>query len=173
MLKQKSFLLLALTCFWFCHSPLNSQRSTTGTGPLLELNKNGDALNKIVFLTYEVVLVDSAKDEYSFALVDKKFSPGTLKKDMSPSDEIKDPAYFYYEFGGAQDKPNKQYKVLNPLNLTLEYPEDNGALNKKTVYKKKGELTIRFQYEQSLKSLSIFKVKPSSLTLKKIYDATL
>ena len=173
MLKQSSIILLSLTCFWFCHSPLKSQRSGNAKTPLLELNKNGDALNKIVFLTYEVALVDSTKDEYSFVLVNKKFSEGSLKKDSAPLDEVKDPAYFYYEFAGAEDKPNKQYKVLNPLKLTLEYPEDNGALNKKTVYKKKGEFIIRFQYVQSLKSISIFKVKPSSLTLKKIYDATL
>lgn len=173
MFKQCCFLLGAVTCFWFCHSPLKSQNSNGVTSPGLALNKNGDALNKIVFLTFEVTLVDSVKDEYSFSLLHKNFSVGTLKKDLSLNDERKDDAYLYYGFEGAADKPNKQYKVLNPLVLTLEYPEDNGALNKKTVYKKKGELTIRFQYEQNLKSISIFKVKPGSLTLKKIYDATL
>ena len=173
MLKQTSFLLLTLTCFCFCNSPLKTQRSGLVTRPMLELNKSGDALNKIVFLTYEVVLVDSAKDEYSFSLVNKTFSNGTLKKDLAPNDEIKDASYFYYEFAGGQNKLNKQYKVLNPLNLTLEYPEENGTLNKKTVSKKKGELTIRFVYEEQLKSISIFKVTPNSINLKKIYNASL
>jgi hypothetical protein len=173
MFSKFGLLLLTTGLLVCCHAPLKSQDRSFKPNEDLNLNRNGEALDKIAFLTFEVTLTDSVKDEYQFKLVKTFFTNGSLKKGIATANEVKEPRYLYYQIDGGSAKQEDYSKVPDPLKMVYEFPGENGALNKKTFVNKKGELIIRFQYEKTTKAISIFKMEPNTLTLKKVYNATL
>ncbi|RAJ05308.1 hypothetical protein LX64_02465 [Chitinophaga skermanii] len=138
----------------------------------LALNKNGEAINKIVFLTYRVTY-DSTRQQYDFKLTNKFFADGELNPNMLAQVPSIEPNYLYCEVTG---KYGTQYnKVENPLQIVREYPADDesGALAKITIHQKEGEFTARFQYNSDVKYLMIKIPNLQSQQLKTIYYAQL
>jgi hypothetical protein len=138
----------------------------------LTLNKSGDAINKIVFLTYKVTY-DSLKQQYAFALVNKVFADGALNPNALAEQPNIEPHYFYCEVTGSQ--ATQYNKVEDPLNIIREYPSDesSGKLTKIEMHLPEGEITLRFQYTSDTKSLLIKTPLPHSQKLKTIYYAQL
>lgn len=160
----------------------------TSTNKMLKLNKddiaqqlnvfsqirNANTSNKIVFLTFEVTVNDGTKDQYSFRLVHKIFADGRLKKSPYSSEPVLEQNYFYCELANANSQRLELIKTENPLQKVYEFPGDEKDLGKQVITQQKGQFTIRFQYSEVIKYLSIF--KPGSTepkTLKKIYNAVL
>ncbi|MHA4844815.1 hypothetical protein ACX0G7_11660 [Flavitalea antarctica] len=174
-MKQLSclFILLSLI-FHGCHSLSNVQKAPNELpAQQLNLDKNA-AENKIVFLTFEVSLVDSAQDVYSFRLKNKTFSEGLLKKSALTTSEPVQPGYLYYQLSSEPSTGKNLVKVQNPLQPTYEFTsEQSGSLDRRTLTNKRGDLTIRFQYQKELKYLTFYKPVPQTLTLKKVYHAEL
>ena len=140
----------------------------------LELNKRNNTLNKIAFLTFSITLKDSTKDLYEIRLINTIFAEGALKKADFAEKTVIEPNYLYYQILGENGakKGDHYERIENPLSQVYEYPSGNGTLAKKTITKSFGELVIRFQYDQTTKSILIFKPDPLSLVLKPIYHAT-
>jgi hypothetical protein len=138
----------------------------------LTLNKSGDAINKIVFLTYKVTY-DSLKQQYAFTLINKVFADGSLNPNTLSEKPDIEPHYFYCEVTGSQ--ATQYNKVEDPLNIIREYPSDesSGKLTKIELHLPEGEITLRFQYSAGTKSLLIKIPYPDSLKLKTIYYAQL
>jgi hypothetical protein len=160
--------ILISILFLQCRSSNGLRRPTEQ----LTLNKNGDAINKIVFLTYKVTY-DSLKQQYSFGLVNKVFADGTLNPNTLSEQPYIEPHYFYCEVTGS---PATQYnKVEDPLNIVREYPSDetSGQLAKIEMHLPEGEITLRFQYTSGVKNLLIKVPFPHSQKLKTIYYAQL
>jgi hypothetical protein len=170
-LKPVFFLILVICCFG-CTPRQISQNKMSRPSEDLQLNKDNQALNKIVFLTFEVALIDSASEVYGFRLINKTFSTGTLKKETQGNLESNDRGYLYYTLD-ENNTTSTFSKVPDPLEMILEYPVENQSMEKKTFYRKKGEITLRFQFKKSSKTISIFKVAHNSQTLKNVYYATL
>lgn len=138
----------------------------------LTLNKDGTALNKIVFLTYKVTY-DSLQQRYNFQLINKVFADGELNPNTLAEPPSVEPNYFYCEVNG---KAAIQYnKVEDPLHIVREYPSDDtsGKLAKTDIYLPEGEITLRFQYIPGVKNILIKTPFPHSQKLKTIYYAQL
>lgn len=174
-MKQLSclFVLLSLV-HQGCHSPSNIQKESNKL-PAQQLNLDKSAAeNKIVFLTFEVSLVDSAQDSYSFLLKNKTFSEGLLKKSALTTSDPVQSGYLYYQLSSEPSAPKNLVKVQNPLQRTYEFPsEQTGSLEQRTLSNKTGNLTIRFQYQKELKYLTFYKPQTPTLTLKRVYYAEL
>ncbi len=172
MFLNPVFALLLVTCCFGCTPRQISQNKMTRPLEDLQINKDNQALNKIVFLTFEVSLIDSAREEYGFRLINKTFSTGTLKKETKSNLGPTGRGFLYYTLDENNNKPIFA-KVPDPLEMLVEYPGENQSMEKKTFYRNKGEITIRFQFEKNAKTISIFKVSRNSQTLKKVYYANL
>jgi hypothetical protein len=138
----------------------------------LTLNKDGAALNKIVFLTYKV-RYDSLQQQHSFQLINKIFADGELNPNTLAEQSYIEPDYLYCEVTGT---PATQYnKVEDPLLLIREYPADehSGQLTKVEIRQPEGEITLRFQYMPGVKNILIKIPYPHSQKLKTIYYAQL
>lgn len=149
------------------------QRGTTVEK--LNLNSTGAAINKIAFLTFRITATDTLKDLFDIKLINTHFAEGLLKKNVVATETVIEPYYLYYQVYREDKKRQDKHfeRVINPLSKVLEYSSEDGKLAKKTVYNNSGELVIRFQYDQNLKSLKIFKPDQRSLALKPIYHAIL
>lgn len=146
----------------------NSQVDRIG----LSADKKAD--HKIVYLSFDISLTDSIYDEYSVKIKNKILAEGVLKKSVFRESLVIEKGYLYYELSpGDSSSSNRLQKIQNPLLKTYEYPGEDGTLNKQTFPSSRGVLTIRFQYENSLKSISIYKPDKNSISLKKIYYALL
>ncbi len=129
---------------------------------------------KLVFLTFEVTANDSTKDQYTFRLVNKILADGRMKKSPYSSEPVIEQNYFYCELATANSERLELIKTENPLQKVYEFPGDNKDLGKQVITQQKGQFTIRFQYSDAIKYLSIFKPgNTESKTLKKIYYAVL
>lgn len=139
----------------------------------LSLQGEQNSTSKIAFFTFRVSLKDSAKDSYEIKLLNTTFAEGALKKKTFAEKTVVEPNYLYYQILGENSTGSSKHyeRVQNPLSVVYESPADNGALTKTTITKKSGEMVIRFQYDQSTKSILIFKPDPASLSLKPIYHA--
>jgi hypothetical protein len=138
----------------------------------LTLNKDGAALNKIIFLTYRVTY-DSLKQQHNFQLINKIFADGELNPNTLAEQPSIEPNYFYCEVNGTAAI---QYnKVEDPLHVIREYPSDenSGKLTKVEIHQPEGEITLRFQYIPGVKKLLIKIPFPHSQKLKTIYYAQL
>ena len=155
-----------------CHTTSKIQRSSEEYKERLEINKAGSALNKIVFLTFEVSSADSAKDIYDFKLKNTFFASGALKQATLDIQIPVEPYYFYYRISDENQKTVNYQKVQNPLQTVYEFPGENG-LSKKLIEKKSGELVVRFNYTKDSKYISFLKLDPYTKTLKTIYHALL
>jgi hypothetical protein len=174
-MKQLSCLFVLLSLVHHgCHSLSNTQKAGNEL-PAQQLNLDKSAAeNKIVFLTFEVSLVDSAQDSYSFLLKNKTFSEGLLKKSALTTSEPVRSGYLYYHLSSEPSAPKNLVKVQNPLQPTYEFTsEQMGSLERRTLSNKKGNLTIRFQYQKDLKYLTFYKPQTQTLTLKRIYHVEL
>ena len=175
-MKKKPWLslfpVLFVLMFGNCSAPLKVQHSSEGLNDKLEINKNGTALNKIVFLTFEVTLVDSINDLYNFKLKNTLFAPGLLKQNKLDDQMAIEPYYFYYQVSGENQKLKTYQKVQNPLQTVYEYAGENG-LNKKLIQKRSGEMIVRFNYNKDSKYISFFKPDNNTKTFKTIYHALL
>jgi hypothetical protein len=174
-MKQLSCLFVLLSLVHHgCHSHSNIQKAGNEL-PAQKLNLDKSAVeNKIVFLTFEVSLVDSAQDSYSFLLKNKTFSEGILKKSALTTSEPVQSGYLYYQLSSAPSTPKNLVKVQNPLQPTYEFTsEQTGSLERRTISNKRGTLTIRFQYQKELKYLTFYKPQTQTLTLKRVYHAEL
>ncbi len=165
------FLLLAVTILVACNGSKKVATQEIGeTAEQLDIFKNEKAANKIVFLTFDITEVDSAKEEYSLKLVNKIFAEGTLKKSSYSSVEEIEKNYLYCELIGADGKRIEMIKTEDPLRTVYEFPGDGGSFGKTEIKKRKGQFTIRFQNSSDIKYLSVFKAGDQ---LKKIYYAAL
>jgi hypothetical protein len=164
-------LLLSILLFSGCRTAQQKGIRMSVVTDRLQLNV-GESENKIIFLTYEVSLADSITDVYAFRFLKSTAVDGNLKNILSKEKQPFDPTYLYVQFD--ENEVLKQYlKVHDPLKMQLEYPGENSSLEKRTFINKKGEITIRFLLTGKLKTISIFKVQPITLQLKKVYHASL
>ena len=164
-------LLFIILLFSSCGTALQKGNQTAPSTDRININ-TGEGENKIVFLTYEVTLADSIADVYALRLLQSTAVNGNLKNILSSEKSPFDPTYLYVQFDETEGL--KQYlKVHDPLKMQLEYPGENSSLEKRTFINKKGEITIRFPYFGRLKTISIFKVQPITLQLKRVYHASL
>lgn len=164
--------ILALLFFTHCRSTRTADGSLRKPTEKLALNTNGEAVNKIVFLTYKVNY-DSLTQQYRFSLINKYFADGELNPNMLAEQPAIEQGYFFCEVTGTAQK---QYnKVEDPLQLVREYPSDDtsGKLSKIVIYQKEGEITLRFQYIPGVKNILIKTPFPHSQQLKTIYYAQL
>jgi hypothetical protein len=130
--------------------------------------------SKIAFFTFRVSLKDSATNAYEVKWLSAKFAEGRIKKPSFVQQTIVKPNYLYYQILGEKGAGGNGHfeQVQDPLSTAYESPGDDGGLTKTVVRKKSGELVIRFQYDETTKSILIFKPDPASLNLKPIYHAT-
>jgi hypothetical protein len=132
----------------------------------------GSDSSRILFLTYELELVDSTSDTYRCTLKRSFFAPGKLNTNNEEGDYVA-ANYLYYQLTDADGKKGQLIKIRNPLMMDYEFPVEGNQLSRATVISKKAECTIRFQWQGSYKNISIFSAAPKSSTAKKIYDAAL
>ena len=151
-----------------CSTP---KKITKAKGNNLNVAGKENAENKILFLTFNITLVDSVSDTHVVSLVYAAFAPGRLHQNAFRSDTSLDPYYLYCEIAGDDKKRTTLLKVQNPLFTVLEYSPEPGILNKKLFVKKSGEISLRFQYTKASKYLTIYKPDSGLRTLKKIYHA--
>ncbi len=139
----------------------------------LGVNTEGAAEDKIVYLTFEVQLIDSTLDLYSFTLKHKVLAAGRLKENFGGAPYIADSNALFYQLATDTTTTRQLVKIQNPLRKTIEYSPAERQLEVKTIYRTKGDLTIRFQMEKGIRYLSFYKLQPHSATLKRIYHALL
>jgi len=164
--------VLALLFLVHCRSARTTDGSLRKPVEKLALNTNGEAINKIVFLTYRVTY-DSLTQQYNFRLTRKFFANGELNPNMLAEQSYIEPGYFYCEITGTE---KKQYnRVEDPLQLVREFPSDDtsGQLSKVVIHQSEGDITLRFQYVPGSKNLLIKIPFPHSQKLKTIYYAQL
>lgn len=125
---------------------------------------------KILFLTLNMTLIDSASDTYQFSLVNSVFADGQLHKNSLKEPSI-EPFYLYCEITDDDKKRSDFIKVRNPLLKVVEYSPEIGKLDKKLFVSQTGEIYLRFQFSKTSKYLTIYKPQPDLRTLKKIYHA--
>lgn len=160
--------VLVCLLFMHCRSAGELRKPTDK----LTLNKDGTALNRIVFLTYKVTY-DSLKQQYGFQLINKIFAEGELNPNTLSEQPYTEPGYFYCEVTGTN--ATQYNKVEDPLNIIREYPSDDnsGKLTKTAIHLPEGEITLRFQYMPGVKNILIKIPFPHSQKLKTIYYAQL
>ncbi len=136
-----------------------------------KLNVGNEASEtKILFLTLNMMQLDSASDTYRFSLVNSVFADGQLLKKSLKEPSI-EPFYLYCEITDDQKKRTDFIKVKNPLLKVVEYSPEIGKLDKKLLVSKTGEIYLRFQFGKRSKYLTIYKPQPDLRKLKKIYHA--
>jgi len=156
----------------FCSAPQRIQKADA----LMisdQLNLSGNATNKILFLTFSVRQPDSTKEKYVFQLINKVFADGELKKNYFSQQPVIEPYAYYYAVSNDANDKEQLIKIADPLLMSLEYTEEDGVFRKIQVKKDSGQMTIRFQWSRYAKYISVYKPHPYSLTLEKIYNATL
>ena len=155
-----------------CNSS-NKLINTAKTDTISHLNLNIKENNKIVFLTFDMSLIDSTKDRYSFTLINKIISEGILKKHLFKEEKSIEKNYLYISFSNQGGQESDWIKVNDPLNMLYEYPtSENNDLGKSVISQNKGILTFRFQADSNFNFISIYK-PTADLKLKKIYYASL
>ncbi len=136
------------------------------------LNLPDSGIGKITFLTFEMSVLDSAKDNYQITLKNKQFVEGQLKAKSLLFGNAIESKYLYCEIESSSGEKSPIITVPNPLYSVYEYPADEkGALNKTTISQKKGELFLRFQWKPEDTYLHIYKPSLDLLTFKQIYYA--
>lgn len=127
----------------------------------------------IIYLTLNVAVTDSLKDEYTFQKVSSRLVPGVLKK-APPVDEVQpDPLFFYCETRDAKNMALGYFRIQNPLMQVFEYSSEEGRLDKAMFKKKSAEFMIRFEISAATKFLVISKKDDKTSRLKPIYNATI
>jgi hypothetical protein len=172
MYKCIAVFIFAVIFLVQCRSTRTADGSLRKPVEKLALNANGEALNKIVFLTYKVTY-DSLTQQYNFRLTRKFFADGELNPNMLAAPSYIEPGYFLCEITGTE---KAQYnKVEDPLQLIREFPSDDisGKLSKVVIHQSEGEITLRFQYIPGAKNILIKIPFPHSQQLKTIYHAQL
>lgn len=157
----------------FCSAPQRIRKADALISDQLNLNMNGNATNKIVFLTFSVRQPDSTRERFAFQLIDKVFADGELKKNLFSQQPVIEPYAYYYAVSNDANEKNQLIKIADPLLMSLEYTEEDGVFRKIQVKKDSGQITIRFQWNRDAKYISVYKPHPHSLTLEKIYNAVL
>ena len=172
MFKNYSILLvIVLLQLMACSSSNKLSNSKSEIIPTLNLDLKDNS--KIAFLTFNMSLLDSIKDTYSFTLVNKICSKGVLKKQFYTDEVLIEKNYLYIQCSNTEGQVSKWIKVNDPLNMVYEYPaSENNDLGKAVFASKQGILTFRFQCDSSYNFLSIYK-PTTDLQLKKIYYAAL
>ncbi len=132
----------------------------------------GSDSSRILFLTYELELVDSASASYRCTLKRSFLVPGKLTANADEGDYVA-ANYLQYQLTDADGKKGQLIKIRNPLMMDYEFPVEGNKLSRATVKSKKAECTIRLQWQNSYKNISIFGAAAQSSTAKKIYDAAL
>ena len=172
MNKYNFIFLIVIICLTSACRHANKLHNAE-TANLPHLNLNLKENNKIVFLTFNMLLVDSIKDTYSFSLVNKISSEGNLKKNLYEDELMIEKNYLYIKFSNGEGQESNWLKVEDPLSMLYEYPaSENNDLGKTVVNKKKGELSFRFQSDSSYNLISIYKPATNN-QLKKIYYAAM
>ena len=140
----------------------------------LNLGKFDDSTNKIVFLTFDVTLIDSAGETYLFKPVNKTFADGILKKRNINKTENPEQGYFYCELSDNKKQTIDLIKTEDPLNRVYEFPSDgSNALGKALVKTRSASLFLRFQYNSNAKYLGVYKFSSLTKKFKNIYYAEL
>jgi hypothetical protein len=132
----------------------------------------GSDSSRILFLTYELELIDSSSDTYRCTLKRSFFVPGKLNAIAGDGDYVT-ANYLQYQLTDADGKKGQLIKIHNPLAVDYEFPVEGNKLSRTTVKSKRAECTIRLQWQDSYKNISIFSTATKSSTAKKIYDAAL
>lgn len=137
----------------------------------LNVSSSEGSETKILFLTLNMTLTDSASDTYKFSLVKSIFAEGQLHKNSLKQEASIEPYYLYCEITDDDKKRIDLIKVQNPLLKVIEYSPEIGTLEKKLFVSKTGEIYLRFQFSKASKYLTIYKPQTDLRTLKKIYHA--
>jgi hypothetical protein len=169
------FTLLACLFFLLACSSSNQTNQTKSQEPVIQpvlLHLPDSGIGKIVFLSFDMSVIDSAKDSYQFILKNKQFVEGQLKAKNLLHGNAMEPQYLYCEIANSSGEKSPMIPVPNPLYRVYEYPADEkNALNKITLTHKQGELFVRFQWQPNDTYLSIYKPSLDLLTFKQIYYA--
>lgn len=172
MIRYCYALLFTVVLLTACSST-NTLNNTASSAIIPHLNLNLKGNSKIVFLTFDMILQDSIKDTYTFTLINKICSEGSIKKHLYNDEMSFEKNFLYIKLSNQEGKESSWIKVNDPLNMLYEYPSDeNNNLGKSVIRNNKGILSFRFQSDSSFNFLSIYK-QDSNLQLKKIYYATL
>ena len=173
MLLMRLLLLIMMVTFYGAACNHTSKMTAANMQAADNLHiKNSAIIDKIAFLTFEVILADSVRDQYSFKLINKTFAEGTLKQKELPF-STNEPFYIYYKIAGDNEAEQVQGKVPNPLVMEYEYPGEIHDLKKAIIKSKKGEFVVRFQLRNSLKHIYFYKADTIPSNLKQIYHALL
>lgn len=170
ILYCSSFLLVFIFVLSGCNKHFQNKKRIETPLEKIELNIKGASGDKIVFLTFKIMLKDSAIDNYDVKVINSIIADGKLKqKGIAEPNDIQF-NYLYIECSAIKSGEKRFEKVKNPLIMDYEFSgEENGGLEKALVRKKSGEFVFRFQYDASKKYLSIFKPVNDSHMLKIIY----
>jgi hypothetical protein len=142
------------------------------TGLVAMAQTPGSDSSKILFLTYELEMVDSAAATYRCTLKRSFMAPGKLTANNNEGDYVA-ANYLEYQVTEADGRKGQLIKIRNPLMMDYEFPVEGNQLSRATIASKKAECTIRLQWQGSYKNISIFSTANKSSTAKKIYDAAL
>ena len=166
-------LLVTVVFLCSCHTA-RQQAGTSKTGSVktedLQL-KTPDGQDKIVFLTMQITLRDSAKDEYELLKKNVIYADGSMKK-MKAGMQDAEQQYLYCEVQDAAGKMIDVLRVENPLLRIFETSDEHtGRFEKHLVRQVTGTFVLRFNLTRETKYLSFYKL--SANKLKKIYHAQL
>lgn len=175
-LTNSPFLLLAIACMYACGGAGKS--STNASLPdntkAVALNLPDSGVGKIVFLTLQMTLLDSASEKYDFQLTQRQFVEGQLKAKSLLSGNAIEPHYLYCTVSTKSGEAKPVIPVPNPLYQVYEYPGEDAKTVAKAVFKKRtGELFLRFQWHPEDAWLTISLPNPDLKTYKTIYHAKL
>jgi hypothetical protein len=159
--------------FLACAAPKQLNTSHKEKLNIQNLRLPDSAREKIVFLGFDISVYDSGSEQYDIALKSIISAAGRLKEPAFGNDIPIERNYLYFQLEGNDGTKSEVVKLHHPLHMIYEHPGDNNTIEKTVIHSNKGELSVRFQWKSDYRFLSIYDVQRDSLTLKKIYYATL
>jgi hypothetical protein len=157
-----------------CAAPKQLNRSNKLKLNIENLQLPDSAMGKIVFLGFNISLRDSGSEKYDISLKSIISAGGRLKEPAFKNDIPIERNYLYFQLEGNDGTKSEMTKLHHPLYMIYEHPGgDNNTFEKTIIHSNKGELSVRFQWKSNYQYLSIYDVRRDSLTLKRIYHATL
>jgi hypothetical protein len=166
--------LLCVLVWAGCKTPA-AQAGWKGPVEKTNINRNGQAINKIAFLEFALSLTDPVNKAYTCKLENYFLQEGTLRKRPFPTNASVAPHHIYAEILDNNGAVQATIVQDDPLSRLVEAPSDNdGKVMTSAVQRQQaGKLLVRFQYNAATRYIRIRLPGKNAQLLKPIYYAQL